>query len=192
MTAEPTPTTADRSSALPSPRDVLVFWFDEVGADRWFVKDEALDADITARFKALHEFLSVERPDGWTGTPEARLALVIALDQFPRNIWRGSAHAFATDAIALAHARVLRDGGTDGFSDAMKLFAYLPFEHSEVMDDQDEAVRLIGPLGEGWGDYAIKHREVIERFGRFPHRNAALGRGSTGAERAWLADGGGF
>ena len=192
MTAPATPTTADRDTALPSPRDVLVYWFDEVGADRWFVKDDALDADITARFKALHEALAAERPPEWTDTPEARLALVIALDQFPRNIWRGSAHAFATDPIALNHAKALRDGDVGGFSDAMKLFAFLPFEHSEAMADQDEAVRLIGDLPNGWGEYAVKHREVIERFGRFPHRNEALGRESNDEERAWLADGGGF
>lgn len=192
MTADPTPTTADRSTDLPSPRDVLVYWFDEVGEDRWFAPDDALDADITARFKALHEALAAKRPHVWTDTPEARLALVIALDQFPRNIWRGSAHAFATDPIALLHARALRDGDTEGFSDAMRLFAFLPFEHSEAMEEQDEAVRLIGDLPKGWGEYAHKHREVIERFGRFPHRNEALGRESTDEERAWLADGGGF
>ena len=192
MTAPSTPTTADRTTPLPSPRDVLVYWFDDVGADRWFVKDDALDADIAARFKALHEALSADRPAEWTDTPEAKLALVIALDQFPRNIWRGSAHAFATDPVALHHAKALRDGDVSGFSDAMKLFAFLPFEHSERMEDQDEAVRLIGPLGDEWGEYAVKHREAIERFGRFPHRNEALGRQSTDEERAWLADGGGF
>ena len=198
MTAPPTPTTADRTSPLPSPRDVLVYWFDEVGSARWFVKDDALDADIASRFKALHEALSADRPAEWTDTAEARLALIIALDQFPRNIWRGSAHAFATDPLALDHARALRDAGPEGFSDEMKLFAFLPFEHSEAMADQDEAVRLIeglgeaGPDGKTYGDYARAHREVIERFGRFPHRNEALGRASTDDERKWLAEGGGF
>lgn len=198
MTAEPTPTTADRSTDLPSPRDVLVYWFEELEPKSWFVRDDAVDADITARFKALHETLAAEQPATWTDTAEARLALIIALDQFPRNIWRGSAHAFATDPLALMHAKALRDGGTDGFSDEMLLFAFLPFEHSEVMANQDEAVRLIDGLGpsemEGgtYGDYARRHREVIERFGRFPHRNAALGRESTSEEHEWLEAGGGF
>ena len=197
MTADPTPTTLD-AATLPSPRDVPVFWFEELGPKDWFMRSDAVDEAITRRFKALHEALAREAPEAWTETAEARLALVIALDQFPRNIWRGSAHAFATDKLALNHACILRDDGVDGFSDEMKLFAFLPFEHSEEMADQDEAVRLIGPLGPQdtehgtYGDYAERHREVIERFGRFPHRNAALGRASTAEEREWLEAGGGF
>ena len=196
MTADPSPTTLD-AGPLPSPRDVLVYWFEELTPREWFVKDDAVDEAIDRRFKALHETLARERPVAWTQTPEARLALVIALDQFPRNIWRGSAHAFATDPLALAQARILRDEA-DGFSDEMRLFAFLPFEHSEDMADQDEAVRLIeglgepGPDGKTYADYARAHRDVIERFGRFPHRNAALGRESTDEERAWLEAGGGF
>ena len=198
MTADPTPTTADRAGALPSPRDVLVYWFETLEPKHWFMQDDAVDAEITSRFKALHEHLARERPDAWTATPEARLALVIALDQFPRNIWRGSAHAFATDPLARVQARALRDGDLSSFTDDMKVFAFLPFEHSEDMADQDEAVRLIEGLGDpdmkggSYGDYARRHRDVIERFGRFPHRNEALGRESTEEERAYLADGGGF
>ena len=197
MTADPSPTTLD-APALPSPRDVLVFWFEELSRKDWFVRSDAVDEAIARRFKALHEHLARERPAAWTETPEARLAAVIVLDQFPRNIWRGTAHAFATDPIALDLARGLRDEGAEGFSDEMKLFAFLPFEHSEAMEDQDEAVRLIdglgepGPDGKTYGDYAHAHREVIERFGRFPHRNEALGRRSTAEERAWLEAGGGF
>ena len=196
MTADPTPTTLD-AGPLPSPRDVLVFWFEELNRKDWFVQSDAVDEAIARRFKALHEKLAREARPEWTETPEARLALVIALDQFPRNIWRGSAHAFATDPLALAQARILRDEA-DGFSDEMKLFAFLPFEHSEAMDDQKEAVRLIeglgepGPDGKTYGDYARAHLEVIERFGRFPHRNEALGRESTAEEREWLDAGGGF
>ena len=198
MTAEPTPTTADRTTDLPSPRDVLVFWFEELGRKEWFVQSDAIDAAITSKFKALHEALAAKQPEDWTLTPEARLALVIALDQFPRNIWRGSAHAFATDPLALNHAKALRDEGVHGFSDDMKLFAFLPFEHSEAIEEQQEAVRLIeglgepGPEGKTYGDYARAHLDVIERFGRFPHRNAALGRESTPEEREWLDAGGGF
>ena len=197
MTADPTPTTADATGDLPSPRDVLVFWFEEVGAEKWFVRDGDVDAAITSRFKALHEHLAREQPSHWTDTTIARLALVIALDQFPRNIWRGSAHAFATDGLALEHARVLRDDPrTAELSDVQKLFAYIPFEHSEDMADQEEAVRLIEPLGPGgensYGDYARRHRDVIERFGRFPHRNAALGRETTAEEQRYLDGGGGF
>ena len=193
MTADPITTTADSDEPLPSPRDVLVFWFEELGRKDWFGGGPELDCTITARFKALHEALAADQPDEWTATPEARLALVIVLDQFPRNIWRGSAHMFATDGLALRHARTIRDDDlASGFSDDMKLFAFLPFEHSESMEDQDEAVRLIRPLGDDYGDYAVRHREVIERFGRFPHRNAALGRSSTAEEQAWLDEGGGF
>ena len=199
MTADPTPTTLDAPDAaeLPSPRDVLVHWFEVLDRKDWFMRSDAVDTDITRRFKALHEALARGAPEAWTATPEARLALVIALDQFPRNIWRGSAHAFATDPLALRHARILREEA-EGFSDEMKLFAFLPFEHSEAMEDQREAVRLIeglgepGPDGRTYGDYARAHLEVIERFGRFPHRNAALGRESTDEERAWLEAGGGF
>ena len=197
MTADSTPTTLDAAD-LPSPRDVLVYWFEELSRKDWFVQSDEVDADITRRFKVLHEHLARERPAAWTDTPEARLAAIIALDQFPRNIWRGTAHAFATDPLALNLARELRDAGAEGFSDEMKLFAFLPFEHSEDMADQDEAVRLIeglgepGPDGKTYGDYAVAHRDVIERFGRFPHRNEALGRESTDEEKAYLADGGGF
>ena len=184
---------AGQPGGLPSPRDVLVFWFDELTPEDWFKRSDEVDQTITQRFKPLHEALAREQPDAWTETPEATLALVIALDQFPRNIWRGSAHAFATDPLALGFATRIRDEGlADGFSDHQKLFAFLPFEHSERMKDQDEAVRLLGQLGGDYGDYAIKHRDVIERFGRFPHRNAALGRESTPEEREWLEAGGGF
>ena len=193
MTADPTPTTADRETALPSPRDVLVFWFDELTPRDWFTRNDDVDAAIVARFKALHEALAAERPSEWTQGPEAFLALIIVLDQFPRNIWRGSAHAFATDPLALSLSRRFRDEGfAEGLDDERKLFAYLPFEHSEVMADQEEAVRLLGALEGGYGEYAIKHRDVIERFGRFPHRNAALGRKNTREEQEWLDAGGGF
>ena len=199
MTADPTPTTADATGPLPSPRDVLVYWFEEVGPKKWFVRDDAVDAAITSRFKALHEQLAREQPPEWTDTTVARLALVIALDQFPRNIWRGSAHAFATDGLALRHARLLRDDPRMAeLSDDQKLFAFIPFEHSEDMADQDEAVRLIDGLGDpdaeggSYGDYARRHRDVIERFGRFPHRNGALGRETTEEEQSYLDEGGGF
>ena len=193
MTADPITTTRDSDVALPSPRDVLVFWFEQLGAEDWFQQSDKVDNAIASRFKALHEHLAREQPDAWTDTPEAMLALIVALDQFPRNIWRGSAHAFATDPLALRYARRIRDEGLgDGFSNEMKLFAFLPFEHSEDRADQNDAVRLIEPLGGEYGDYAIKHREVIELFGRFPHRNAALGRESTKEEQDWLDAGGGF
>ena len=122
------------------------------------------------------------------------LALLILLDQIPRNIFRGSGHAFATDGLALHYARCAVARGMDLQVDAdLRAFVYLPFEHSEVLADQHEAVRLFRTLGNAEYDrYALAHLDVIERFGRFPHRNAALGRVNTADEQAWLDAGGGF
>ncbi|MBP0463269.1 DUF924 domain-containing protein [Roseomonas sp. PWR1] len=186
-------------------KDILAFWFAE-GPDTfreaWFKRDDAFDAEIRARFGAMIDPARDGAFDGWMDGAEGALALAILLDQFPRNTRRGSADAFACDAKALEVARqaVLARRLDLALAPTQRIFLYLPFEHSEAMADQDLSVALFEGLRDdprhakpgGTIDYAWRHRAVIQRFGRFPHRNAALGRASTAAEEAWLAAGGGF
>jgi uncharacterized protein (DUF924 family) len=170
--------------------EVLQFWFG-TGADyglahkRWFEKDPAFDAEVRARFLALHEALAQTRI--WLDTPGECLARIIVLDQFPRNMFRGTPRAFATDALALEAARhALASGYERGWLRVEKIFAWLPFEHSESLADQARACELMRPLGDEQYDYALRHYRIIERFGRFPHRNAILGRASTTEELEFL------
>jgi len=185
--------------------DILAFWFAEgPGTFRkaWFVKDPAFDAEIAKHFGALVAPAREGAFDPWAATPQGALALLVLLDQFPRNLFRGSAEAFASDehARAIARQAVLRDGFDRALAPAGQIFLYLPFEHGEALADQDLSVALFEGLRDipamaapgGTIDYAWRHHAVIARFGRFPHRNAALGRASTPAEEAWLAAGGGF
>ena len=167
--------------------EVLRFWFDELGESRWFAKDEALDAVIRHRFLPVYEQVQALDP-GDFATPQQALAAVLVLDQFPRNMFRGTARAFAADALARNIARHAVEVSLDaGLTPAQRLFLYLPFEHSEDAADQVLAVRLIEALGnESWTVYARAHQSLIERFGRFPHRNAALGRASTPEEEEAL------
>ena len=178
-----------------TPRDVLQFWFgDTPGARRkeWFTKDPAFDADIRARFLDLHEAAARGELAAWDDTSEGALALVVLTDQFPRNMFRGEARAFATDPIALAIARnVLARGWDAGMRPVERMFMYLPYEHSEVLTDQEKSLRLFEPLGafeetKDTPDYARRHWEIVKRFGRFPHRNAALGRPGTPEEIEFL------
>jgi uncharacterized protein (DUF924 family) len=166
---------------------VLGFWFDELGESRWFARDEALDAAIRNRFLAVYEQVQAMGP-GDFATPRQALAALIVLDQFPRNMFRGTRRAFASDALARDVARSAINAGFDtALTPAQRLFLYLPFEHSEDVDDQALAVRLIELLGnESWTLYARAHQALIERFGRFPHRNAILGRVSTPEEEEAL------
>lgn len=172
-----------------TPDTVLQFWFSELAPEQWFVRDEAVDLRIAERFTGLHLELSREVPDAWRATPEAWLALVIVYDQFPRNIYRNSPLAFATDWLALVEAKAAIASGADmGVSETQRIFCYLPFEHSEDLAEQDRAVELCAALGnENYLDYAHRHRDVIAEFGRFPHRNAILRRPSTPAEEIYLA-----
>jgi len=184
-------------SAVLQPADVTAFWR-EAGYKRWFGKDDAFDAQIRRRFEAAHMAAARGEMAAWEKTPEGALALLILLDQFPRNMFRGSAHAFATDPLALAIARRAVEAGLDQTVEpAVRVFFYLPFEHSERQEDQDRCVELCqalraaaGESAQGALDYAIVHRDIIARFGRFPHRNAALGRETTPDEQAFLDDGG--
>lgn len=179
---------------LPSPSDVVAFWRD-AGPAKWFAKDLAFDAEITARFEAAHHAAARGELAHWAESWEGALALLLLLDQFPRNIWRGSAHAFATDPLARSLARAALTAGHDAAAPAeLRLFFYLPFEHSEALTDQDLCVTRCQALdaasGTDWIKWAAMHRDIIVRFGRFPHRNAMLGRESTAEEAAFLADGG--
>ena len=168
--------------------DVLRFWLEETPAEARFKKDAAFDAAITARFGALVNELSANPPTALQLTPRLALAAAIALDQFPRNMFRGTARAFAADPIALRTARAAVDAGWDrGFDKDARLFLYLPFEHSEDLADQERSVALTAGLGDAEYDrYAVAHFEIVRRFGRFPHRNAALGRASTPEEIEFL------
>src|SRR5258706_2576578 len=177
------------------PDDVLAFWFG-AGADygkrhqRWFVKDAAFDAEIARRFLALHEELAADRR--WLDTPRASLARILVLDQFPRNMLRRTARAFASDALALEAARHVVEHGYDRtLLPVERLFVYLPFEHSERLADQERACELCAPLAafpetDDVLRYAVAHRDIIRRFGRFPHRNAILGRVGTPEELEFL------
>ena len=185
--------------------DVLAFWFadgPDTFREAWFKRDDAFDAEIRARFGACLGPAREGALDAWAETPDNALALLVLLDQFPRNIHRGSAEAFACDphARALARQVVLARRLDLALTPTQRVFLYLPFEHSEAMADQDVSVALFEGLRDapahakpgGTIDYAWRHRAVIARFGRFPHRNAALGRESSAEEAAWLAAGGGF
>ena len=173
-----------------TPLAVIQFWRDEVGADHWFGNDAALDARIRARFEALWNSARAGALDAWLATPEGALALVIVLDQFPRNMFRGRAEAFASDRQARAAATRAIDAGFDKrVPTSLRVFFYLPFMHSEDLADQDACVALIEErLGKSSSNYpyALGHREQIARFGRFPGRNAALGRASTPQESVFL------
>jgi uncharacterized protein (DUF924 family) len=176
--------------------DVLGFWL-KSGPKKWFAHNEAFDAEIRDRFEGAH--LSASRGErlDWAQTSAGALALLLLLDQFPRNIWRGSAHAYATDPLARSVATAAVAGGLDQqAAPELRVFFYLPFEHSERAEDQDRAVALCQDAygaddSAGYLRYALLHRDIIRRFGRFPHRNAALGRQSTSEELAYL-DSGGF
>jgi len=185
---------------------ILGFWFEgqrDQFRPAWFRRDDAFDAAIRDQFGALLPQAQAGALDGWAATPDGALALCILLDQFPRNLHRGSPLAFAGDAHArqIARAAVLRDRHDMALTPTERAFLYLPFEHSEAMADQDLSVTLFEGLRDherarapgGTIDYAWRHWLVIQRFGRFPHRNAALGRTNTAAEDHYLAQpGAGF
>jgi len=190
--------------------EVLDFWFgeldgagmsDAVHRKLWFSADPALDTQIRTRYGSLVATALAGGLAGWADGDHGLVALLLLLDQFTRNIYRGSAQAFAGDPAALALARrAIAAGRHHRLPLIHRVFLYLPLEHSEDLADQDRCVALFRALGKDSGHpgvaeftrYAEAHREVIARFGRFPHRNAALGRAATPAEEAWLARRGGF
>ena len=172
---------------------VVAFWR-EAGYRKWFQGGAAFDAECSARLLESHHAAARRELEGWMDDAEGALALMILLDQIPRNVFRGSGHAFATDPLARHYAARALAAGFDARVDpSLRLFFYMPFEHSEDMADQARAVELFTAMGDaGYLKYAVAHRDVIAQFGRFPHRNRALGRTNTPEEQAWLDAGGGF
>jgi uncharacterized protein (DUF924 family) len=182
-----------------SPADVLAFWFGMEGEpgygefrDQWFQKDEAFDREVTDRFGDLYERAAAGELDAWREEAESCLALVIVFDQFPRNMFRGDARTHATDGKALDAAKYAIERALDRELPAFqKMFLYMPFMHAESVEDQRRSVELFEGLAAELGgpdvvEYAIGHRDIVERFGRFPHRNAILGRETTPEEAEFL------
>ena len=174
-------------------RQVIDFWRD-AGYEKWFNGDAAFDAQCRERFLDAHFAAARREYEDWMDSADGALALLILLDQIPRNVFRGSGHAFATDPLALHYARRAIEAGLDQqVEPALRAFVYLPFEHSEAIADQQRSVELFEKLGNAeYLKYAQAHLDVIAKFGRFPHRNHALARTSTLEEQAWLDAGGGF
>jgi uncharacterized protein (DUF924 family) len=171
--------------------DVVTFW-KNAGPDRWFDGGPDFDAEFRNRFLDAHVAAARRELDAWIETAQGALALMILLDQFPRNAFRGTGHMYATDPLALTFARKAIAAGHDAAVPVdLRMFFYLPFAHSERLEDQDESVRLSEALGAETLKHAIGHRDIIARFGRFPHRNPRLGRETTAEEQAFL-DAGGF
>ena len=173
------------------PNDVLGFWR-SAGPAKWFKKVTAFDEAIRLKFEPVHHRAARSEYDAWAESAEGALALLILLDQFPRNLYRNSGHAFATDPKARAIALAAVDRGFDQqVEPALRGFFYLPFEHSEDLTDQDYNLALCTETGdEDLIKWAAIHRDIIARFGRFPHRNPALGRVTTEAEQEFLDEGG--
>jgi uncharacterized protein (DUF924 family) len=174
-----------------APDAVLAFWR-AAGPDKWFVKDEAFDAEIRARYLAAHEAAAAGQLSAWEDTPEGAFALLLLLDQFPRNMFRRTPRAFATDPQARAVAdRAIARGFDAHFTPPERRVFYLPLMHAEDIAAQERCVALCRDCGDVEGlKYAEEHADIIRRFGRFPHRNAILGRATTAEERRFLDDGG--
>ncbi len=173
-------------------RQILTFWFEEHGDSDWFGGGSEFDAKITERFAGWRDALRSRPVEAFLAHVDTALAAIILFDQVPRNAFRGTSEAFATDHIALGIAKAAVENDLDaGLTKDQKLFLYLPFEHSEDLHDQRESVRLMSSLGDQrLLQFALDHQAMIERFGRFPHRNKALGRADREGEAAAVADGG--
>src|SRR5256885_10045556 len=167
------------SDKITNPETILSFWR-EAGRDRWFTRDDAFDAEIREKFLPTYEAAAAGKLGEWERTAEGTLALVIVLDQFPRNMFRGTARCYATDSQAreVAH-RALKRGCDQDVPEPERGFFFLPFMHSEDPVDQGRCVELYRAAGDENLKYAERHRDIIRRFGRFPHRNAILGRTTT-------------
>ncbi|RUZ75437.1 DUF924 family protein [Mesorhizobium sp. M7A.F.Ca.US.006.01.1.1] len=169
---------------------VTKFWRD-AGEDAWFEKNEAFDAEFRDRFLGLHYAAARRECDDWLEHAEGSLALMILLDQFPRNCFRGTGHMYATDPLARYFAeRAIAAGHDLALEEELRVFLYLPYEHSELLADQDISVELTRARAEPYLKYAVEHRDIIQNFGRFPHRNRMLGRETTPQEQTFLDDGG--
>lgn len=183
-----------------SPEEVLDFWFGREGEpgygefrDAWFIKDDAFDGEIRTRFSDLYEEAAAGKLDGWKGDARSCLALIISLDQFPRNMFRGDPRTHAADGQALDAARYAVEHALDReLPPFQRHFVYMPFMHSESVEDQRLSVELFGvlagqPDAPDLTEYARGHAEIVQRFGRFPHRNGLLGRATTAEEAEFLA-----
>ena len=170
---------------------VVEFW-KNAGEARWFSKNSEFDSEFRAKFLDAHLAAAARKLDDWAVDPQGALALVVLLDQFPRNCFRDTAHMFATDPLARLFAKRAIDAGFDArVENTIRLFFYMPLMHSEELADQERSVALFEKLSPDLVKYAVTHRDIVARFGRFPHRNASLGRDTTPDEKAFL-DGGGF
>ena len=168
----------------------IAFW-KQAGPKRWFAKDEAFDTAFRDSFHATHMQAARRELEDWLTTVDGALALLILLDQYPRNAFRGTAHMFATDPLARLYARKMVDAGLDQqVEPQLRAFCYLPFEHSEDPQDQQRSLALNQQLDASTYHWAKEHADIIERFGRFPHRNGVLGRKTTAAEQVFLDEGG--
>jgi uncharacterized protein (DUF924 family) len=182
--------TRDAHGVLPSwVVNVLDFWFLELSRKHWFTGGPAVDEQVRTCFLPVYKFVVVEHEDALLTNAKTALAAVIVLDQFPRNMFRGTPSAFASDAKAhLLAETAISKGFAEPLNDAERLFLYLPFEHSENADAQTRSVALISALGDlELTKYAQAHKDIVDRFGRFPHRNAILGRTSTSEESEFLS-----
>ena len=184
----PSPSTPSVSGSDVWIGEVLDFWFRELSPDAWFRKGTTVDRAIRNRFLPLYDKLAASAPEDLSASAERALAAVIVLDQFPRNMFRDTPEAFATDELALSVAKAAIAHRLDQeLPRVRRIFLYLPFEHSEELADQVRCIELTERLGEAeYARYARLHHDVIARFGRFPHRNALLGRTSTPEEEAFL------
>lgn len=171
-------------------KDIIKFWFEELTPEQWWVKDTKLDQEISERFLNVYQQASQGELFHWRETPHGRLAEVIVLDQFPRNIYRGDFRSFATDALALILAQeAVRTGDDQRLETEKRAFLYLPFMHSESRLIHEEAVKLFSQPGLEYNlDFEIRHKRIIDRFGRYPHRNEILGRKSTTEEIEFLKE----
>ena len=182
-------------SPAPPPADwakqLLAFWFDEHGMDDWYGGGPAFDAEVRDLAEAWHETLRSQPAEAFLTDPDTALAATILFDQVPRNIYRGHADAFATDSLARAIARgIVTRGWHEAWPDERRQFACLPFQHSEDIGDQRESLRLFGGFDDlMFQDFAKKHFDIVDRFGRFPHRNVALGRATRADEEAAIEEG---
>ena len=178
-----------------NPDDILAYWLDEIGPEGWYAGGDALDADIRDRFEATYVAAREGALSLWLTYPSGTLAYIILMDQFPRNMFRGTSKAFATDKVAMAAAKAAIARGWDmKIDEPARQFFYLPLMHSECLSDQDRAVRLIKTRMPDEGEsnllHAKAHREVIRQFGRFPYRNEALARETPPQEAEYLEKGG--
>lgn len=171
-------------------RTLTRFWR-EAGPEKWFAKNDAFDRAFSENYLHLHMAAARRELEPWLNEAESALALLLLLDQYPRNAFRNTGHMYATDPLARHYCRrALALGHDAAVEKEIRVFFYLPLTHSEDLADQQECVRLNEKLGEPWLPHALDHHDIIARFGRFPHRNPILGRDTTPEERVFLDEGG--